>query len=428
MKKIALHWQVLIAMALGAVAGLSIKAGVMPAGDNLLSVCALLGTLFMNALKLIVIPLVVSSVIVGVSSATTGLGRMGGLALSYYISTSMAAILTGTFWVNLLTPGIANGKPASDLLALPTDTAGALAKIEGRSIADFSGSLLQVIPDNLAAAATQGNMLGLLFFSLLFGYFVAKLADDQRQAQRLFWSGVQTVVMNITHLVLRFTPLGVFALITKVFAQTGFAAIQPLMVFFVTVLLALATHLFINMSLVLRFLARVSPRQHLRAMLPALLTAFSTASSNATLPVTLRNLRERAGVSERVSGMTVPLGATINMDGTALYECVAALFIAQAYGLELGFLQQALVVFLALLTSTGVAGIPAASLVAIAVILGALGLPLEAIGILLITDRLLDMCRSAVNVYSDSVAAVLVASREGEALLPLRQPWRMNED
>lgn len=165
----------------------------------------------------------------------------------------------------------------------------------------------------------------------------------------------------------------------------------------------------------------MSPWRHFKAMTPALLTAFSTASSNATLPVTLRSLRERAGVSEKVAGMSAPLGASMNMDGTALYECAAALFLAQAYGLDLSFAQQVTVVLIALLTAFGMAGIPAASLVAIAVILGSIGLPLEAIGLLLITDRLLDMCRTAVNVYSDSVAAVFVASREGEALAPLRQ-------
>jgi Na+/H+-dicarboxylate symporter len=184
--------------------------------------------------------------------------------------------------------------------------------------------------------------------------------------------------------------------------------------FFLTVLLALATHMFLTLPLMLKFLARVNPLRHFRAMAPALLTAFSTSSSSATLPITMDCVEKNAGVSNKTSSFVLPLGATVNMDGTALYECVAALFIAQAYGLELSFATQFLIVITALLTSIGVAGIPSASLVAIGIILGAVGLPLEGIGMILVVDRVLDMCRTSVNVFSDSCGAVMIARSEGE--------------
>jgi len=225
---------------------------------------------------------------------------------------------------------------------------------------------------------------------------------------------VYEVMMLITDWVMKFAPIGVFALVAKVVASTGFGAFKPLALFFVTVLAALAVHFFVVMPLLLRVFGRVNPLRHYRAMAPALLTAFSTSSSSATLPLTLECVEKNAGVSNRTSSFVLPLGATINMDGTALYECVAAMFIAQAYGVELGFAAQFTVVMVALLTSIGVAGIPAASLVAISIILATIGLPAEAIGLILAVDRILDMCRTTVNVFSDSCGAVLIARSEGE--------------
>jgi len=222
------------------------------------------------------------------------------------------------------------------------------------------------------------------------------------------------VMMKITDLVMKFAPLGVFALVTKVVASTGLEPFRHLAAFFVTVVLALGLHFAVVLPLILRFVAGVNPLRHYRAMAPALLTAFSTSSSSATLPVTMECVEKNAGVSNRTTSFVLPLGATVNMDGTALYECVAAMFIAQAYGLDLGFAQQFTVVFVALMTSIGVAGIPSASLVAIAIILAAIGLPAEGIGLILAVDRVLDMARTAVNVFSDSCGAVVIGRLEGE--------------
>jgi len=257
-------------------------------------------------------------------------------------------------------------------------------------------------------------MLGLIFFSLLYGFFMTRIAEAYAEAQYNFWQGVFEVMIKITDLIMRFAPLGVFALVAKVVAGTGFDAFAPLASFFFSVAAALAIHFVITLPLLLYFVGGVSPIRHFKAVSSALLTAFSTASSSATLPITMECVEKNAGVSNRTTSFVLPLGATVNMDGTALYECVAAMFIAQAYGLELSFATQFTVVLVALLTSIGVAGIPAASLVAISIILAAIGLPVEGIGLILAVDRVLDMMRTATNVWSDSAGAVIIGTLQGE--------------
>ncbi|MGH8492562.1 MAG: dicarboxylate/amino acid:cation symporter [Moraxellaceae bacterium] len=420
MKRLALHWQMLIAIVLGGMVGLLLNRLSLPADHGLMVTLKLLGQIFMNGLKLIVIPLVVSSIIVSICNIGDEIGRMGGNTLAYYIGSLVAAIAAGVLCVNLIQPGIYQGQPLHDIIPLPADTATALAKVQDKSLGDAADVFLSLVPSNLFGAAVDGNMLGLILFSLLYGFFLGRLPSDLREPQLKLWTGLQSIMISITQLVLRLAPAGVFALIATTLAGTGFEVLKPMLWFFFTVVLALSLHMLFSISLFLRYVIRVSPWRHLQAMAPALLTAFSTASSNATLPVTMRALKERAGVSERVANMSAPLGASMNMDGTALYECAAALFLAQAYGLDLSLGQQLTVVLIALLTGFGMSGIPAASLVAIAVILAAIGLPLEAIGLLLITDRLLDMFRTMVNVYSDSIAAVFVAKQEGEALEALQ--------
>ena len=283
-----------------------------------------------------------------------------------------------------------------------------------KGAADVAEVLLRMVPPNIVTAAANGQMLGLIFFSLIFGFFVSKLKGSPAQVQKDFWQGLLEIMMMMTNLVMKFAPIGVYALVTKVIMISGVEAFEPLALFFITVLLALAAHMLLFLPAILRYLARVSPAKHAKAVLPALLTAFSTSSSSATLPITMDCVEVRAGVSNQVSGFTLPLGATINMDGTALYECVAAMFIAQAYGISLDITTQFTIVLVALLTSVGVAGIPSASLVAITIILAAIGLPLEGIGLILVVDRVLDMCRTAVNVFSDTCAAVTIARLEGE--------------
>ena len=418
MIKIPLHWQILAAIALATVIGLAIDTDTTFIGLNLHSTFDFIGTLFLNGLKMIIVPLVFSSIICGVAGMGSGegIGRLGGKTLAFYMLSSLAAILVGLVLVNLVAPGISDGVPALDKFAQGSadEVAAQLAKVEGRGVGDVVEVFLRMVPSNIVQAAAEGQMLGIIFFALLFGYFMLRLKENYKETLLTFWQAVFETMMAITMFIMKFAPLGVFGLVAKTVSETGFDLFKSLLIFFFTVVLALAVHAFVVLPLVLKFVAGVNPLRHYRAMAPALLTAFSTASSSGTLPLTMECVEKNAGVSNRTTSFVLPLGATINMDGTALYECVAAMFIAQAYGLDLNFATQFLVVFIALLTSIGVAGIPAASLVAIMIILSAVGLPPEGIGLLMVTDRVLDMMRTSVNVFSDSCCAVVIAKSEGE--------------
>ena len=410
-----MYGQILLALGAAVVMGILVPADVGLAGVSLLSVLDFVGTLFLNALKMIIVPLIISSIIVGVGAlGSSSLGFLGGKTLLYYATSSFFAIVTGLLLVNLIEPGLlGNGTPMREVLSLHADTGAVTEKVSGHGGADLVGVLLRMLPPNIVTAAAEGQMLGLIVFSLLFGYFMARVSPAGHTAMQAFFSGMQEVMMKITNLIMRFAPVGVFALVGKVVLVSGVGVFVPMASFLVTVLAALALHMFVTLPLALSLFG-VDPKLHYRAMLSALLTAFSTSSSSATLPVTMGCVSEKSGVSKKVTGFVLPLGATINMDGTALYECVAVLFLAQAYGVDLTLAQQATVVLLALLTSVGVAGIPSASLVAIVLILGVVGLPAEAIGLLLVVDRILDMCRTATNVFGDSCGAVIVARSEGE--------------
>lgn len=414
MFKIALHWQVLIALALAFIVGISLGEGTQ-FGLPLIPIYTFVGTLFLNALKMLIVPLVATSIITGIAGIgnVEGFGRLGLKTMGYYLLTSFLAIVLGLVLVNVIGPG--RGEEQTALLQATTAEAQTkLAEVGERDAGDVAGVFLRLIPPNVVRAAADGQLLGLIFFSLLFGYFMTKLRKETQITAVAFWQSIYEVMLMITDLVLKFAPIGVFALVAKVFATTGFDVLDDVLKFFVTVLLALGIHTFVTLPLLLILLGRIRPWRHYRAMFPAMLTAFSTSSSSATLPLTMECVEKRAGVSNRVTSFVLPLGATINMDGTALYECVAAMFIAQALGIELSFAQQFTVVMLALLTSIGVAGIPQASLVAILVIMKAVGLPEEAIGLLFATDRILDMCRTAVNIFSDSCGAVVIGRSEGE--------------
>ena len=416
MKRFPLHVQIFIALVLAVLCGLWSGTTARIGPVSAVAAYDFVGTLFLNALKMLVVPLVVASIVTGVAGlgAVKGFARLGFKTMLYYGATSLCAILVGLCLVNIIQPGVTQGDLPSALPALDDVTRAELAKTEGRSLSDIAGIFHRLIPQNVVKSAVEGDMLGLIFFSLLFGYFITRLAPERHTLLLGVFQSLYDVMLLITDLVMRFAPIGVFALVAKVMATTGVDAFKQVAWFFFTVLLALGLHLFGVLPLLLRFIGRVNPWRHYQAMTPAMLTAFSTASSSATLPLTMKCVEKRAGVSNRTASFVLPLGTTVNMDGTALYECVAALFIAQVYGIHLGFVAQFTVVLLALLTSIGVAGIPAASLVAIVIILNAVGLPAEGIGLILAVDRVLDMCRTSVNVFSDSCGAVIIGRSEGE--------------
>lgn len=421
MLKLKLHWQIIIAILAAFLAGYLLRNLIqndVSFALQIVSFLGFIGTMFLNALKMIIVPLILASIISGMSNMGTGegLGRLGGKTVGFYLLSSFLAIVVGLVFVNVFTPGENNGEPAGHLLNLSQgeDVDEKLTLIEGKGSGDFAQIFLRMVPPNIVKAAADGQMLGLICFGLLFGFFMLRVQAQYRETMVTFWQGAFETMMGITMFIMKFAPLGVFGLITVTIAEVGFGGGVNILKFFLTVIFALAFHTFITMPLLLRFIARVNPVHQFKAMMPAMLTAFSTASSAGTLPVTMNCMENRAGVSNRTTSFVLPLGATVNMDGTALYECVAAMFIAQAYGLDLSLTTQFMIVVIALLTSIGVAGIPSASLVAIVVILGAIGLPAEGIGLLLITDRILDMLRTAVNVFSDSCCTTVVASTEGE--------------
>ncbi len=404
MKKIKLHWQILIALVLSVLFGFLFPGGV--------KYVSWMGTIFLNSLKMIIIPLILSSIVSGVANigGASDFGRLGFKTLGYYLLTSLLAIVTGLVFVNLFQPGVGVD------LGL-TQTVEGLAKAKD----SFGGTLMKIIPKNIFNAFVSGNMLGIIFFAMLLGFFITKVESKYSVLLTDFFNAFFEVMMKITTFIIKFTPLGIFGIVSKVVAeQTSRGNIGDLIsglgLYMLTVFLALITHAFITLPSLMKFIAKINPLKHAKNMATPLLTAFSTASSSATLPLTMESVEHKSGVSNKVTSFVLPLGATVNMDGTALYELVAAIFIAQAYGLDIPILQQFMMVFAALLASIGAAGIPMAGLVMITVVLSVVGLPLEGVGLILAVDRILDMMRTTVNVWSDSTCAVIIAKSEGEEI------------
>jgi Na+/H+-dicarboxylate symporter len=401
MKKLALYWQILIAFALSVLYGLFFSEHV--------HLVAWMGDIFIKALKMIIIPLIFTSIISGIANVGSGdnLGRLGFKTIAYYLSTSTAALFTGLVIVNLFKPGV-----GADL--------GFANQVEGLGVAkeSFGSTLMNIVPDNLFVAMVENQMLSIIFFAILMGFFITKTKEKSQKILLGFFDSLFELIMKITLFVIRFTPYGIFGIVAKQIAENNDLGelFSRLGLFMLVVILALFIHAFIVLPIVLITIGKVSPIKHFNAMRTPLITAFSTSSSNATLPLTMNAVKKNSGVSTKISSFTLPLGATVNMDGTALYELVAAMFIAQAYGIELTFTEQIIGVLTGLLASIGAAGIPMAGLVMISVVLSAMGLPLEGVGLILAVDRILDMFRTTVNVWSDSCGAVIIAKSEGEKL------------
>lgn len=405
MLKIKLHWQILIAFVVAVIFGLFIPEYSV--------YVRWLGDFFLRALKMIIVPLVFTSIVSGVTNLgeTKNLGRLGIKTFAYYISTSFLAILTGLVLVNLIKPGI--GADLGFKMEVPELT---------KSTGSFSDIFLRMIPSNIFEALASADMLAIIFFAILFGVFISRVDSKPQQIMTDFFNSAFEVMMKLTSFIILFAPIGIFGIVTGIVADQAadkaklLSMIQHLGAYMITVLSGLAIHMFITLPLILKLVGKANPYLHFRAMSLPLITAFSTSSSSATLPFTIQAVEKESGVSNKISSFVLPLGATVNMDGTALYECVAAMFIAQAYGIELGFLQQMIIVITALLASIGAAGIPMAGLVMMSVVLTTVGLPLEGVGLILAVDRILDMCRTAVNVFSDSCGTVVIAKTEGETL------------
>jgi len=418
-RSLALHWKIFIALLLAVPAGIFLPKEVL--GIAPVAIFKFAGKLFLQALQMLVAPLIGLAVISSVAKMgeEKAFGRLGIKTILFYASTTLLAVLIGLFCTNMIAPGKVPEEVSKAMIAGAAGEGARIADaLQDHGTADVVGIFQRMIPENIFRVAGENReMLAIIFFSLLFGYFITQLPEERRERYTRWWEDGYEVMIRMTNWVIGFTPYGVFALVATTVAETGLAAAAPLVKFFFTVLLGLGLHMFVALPMMLKLFG-LPPRRHFSAMSPALLTAFSTASSAAALPLNLECAQKGAGISKRIASFTLPLGATVNMDGTALYECAVVLFVAQIYGVDLSIASQALIVVLALLTSIGVAGIPAASLVAIVIILGAVGLPKEAIGIVLAVDRILDMCRTSVNVFGDSCCAAVIAKSEGEVLYP----------
>lgn len=421
--KNAILFKVFIAMFLAVVAGWLTGPDTALWGVPFVKIYGLIGQLFLNALSLVVVPLVAASIITGTAKigGEHSFGTLGLKTFGYFILTSLIAILVGLAVALFFSPGLS----AEPLKSVATD-ATALAQIkeqmQGGAFHKIEQILLKIIPSNILAAASQGQMIGIIIFSMLFGFFSNKIDYKASEILLRFWQGVFQVMMKITHLVLQALPIGVFGLVAKAVATTGVESLGSVAYFFGTVLLGLAIYALIVLPILLKGIAGVNPLKHLRAMMPALITAFSTSSSAATLPVTIECVEKRAGISNRVSSFVLPLGTSINLSGSALFACIGVIFIAQAHGIHLSWPNLALTVVMILISSLGSAGIPSASLIYIVGILQTLGLPPDAIGLIMTVERLLDMFRTPVNVFGTSCCAVLVARSEGERSLLVPPP------
>ncbi len=415
LKKSSLLIQVLIAIALALLIGGLSRPDSELFGIPYIKFFGFLGQLFLNALTLLVVPLVGSSIVSGISQMgkDKSFGRLGAKTFFFYILTTFLAVITGLLFVNLIKPGSFMAG-ATETLAAP-----ALAVTPPTHMEAIGQVVMKLIPVNIFEAASQGNMLGIIFFAILFGFALAKIESTASDTVMNMVKGIFHTLMKMTHFLMRIMPFGVFFLVAKAISIRGLESLGGLGYFLLTVLLGLATFMFVILPLLMFFMG-LNPLRHIRAMAPALVTAFSTSSSAATLPITMDCVEKRAGVSNRICSFVVPLGTSVNLAGSALYECVAVLFIAQIIGFEMTIIHQAIVVILSLLTSMGVAAIPSASLVAILIILNAMGFPAEGLALILPVDRILDMCRTTTNVFSDATCAVLVAHTEGEKVLETR--------
>lgn len=375
-------------------------------------IAAPLGDIFMRLLKMVIVPLIFTSITVGVAQLgdSKSLGRMGGKTFAYYLVTSMAAIIIGLTLTNIIRPGdgvqITQESQGFDPSNLKTPD----------SMADI---LIRMVPTNPIKAAAEGDMLAIIFFAIVFGYAITRVKGRSHERLLKLFDDLFQAMMKLTSGVIKLAPIGVFGLITKAVATAGFDLFKAVGMYMITIAAGLTIHLFIVLPILFFVMSGINPIKHFRAMASAMAMAFSTSSSGATLPVTMDCVQNKVGASTKVTSFVLPLGATINMDGTALYECAGVLFISQALGFDLSLTQQFIIVITAFLASVGAAGIPSAGLVMIFIVLDAVGLGGHPevgflVGTMLAVDRPLDMYRTMVNIFSDSVGAAIIAKSEGE--------------
>lgn len=423
-----LHWQIIIGLVLGLLFG--IASAVNGWGEFTSSFIAPFGTIFINLLKLIAVPLILASLITGVASLSDlkKLSRIGGKTISIYLGTTLVALIIGLVVVNVMQPGKAVPPELRERLE-QTYQADAQSKEVAAQDAKGRGPLqpiVDMVPDNIfGAAANNRNMLQVVFFSIFAGITLLMLPREKAAPLLAVFESVNDMIIKMVHLIMLGAPVGVFALLADTIssiASDNVGQIGELLgalgYYCIAVVIGLFLHTTITYPTLLKVFTKVSIRRFFAAITPAQLVGFSTSSSGATLPVTMQCAEENIGVSEEVSSFVLPLGATINMDGTGLYQAVAAVFIAQATGIDLGLGAQVAIVFTALLASIGTAAVPSAGIVMLIIILETIHIPAASIGLIIGVDRILDMTRTVVNVTGDATVATVVASLENQLVEP----------
>lgn len=399
-----IHWQIVMGLLLGIVVGaICYECGYHPTDPEAHTVFWYPGELFLRLLKMIVLPLVAASIIVGVSSLNRErLGRIGLKTLGYYLGTTALAVVLGMIVVNVIRPGDGAGLES----ASPPS-------VEPKPVDEM---LMDTVPKNVFSALAENDVLSVIFFCILFGLALAHLGRTGEPVRKVFVS-LNEAILKITMWVMALAPIGVFGLIAHTVVTTGYSAFSSLAMYMVAVIVGLSIHGFIFLPLLLFWFGRRRPTEYARALSPALLTAFSTSSSGATLPVTIQSAIKRGKVPRSVAEFVLPLGATVNMDGTALYEAVAVMFIAQAYGVEMSLGTQVVVAITATLAAIGAAGVPSAGTVTMILVLEAVGLDTMGVGLVIAVDRILDMCRTTVNVWGDAIGAAIIGRNEVDPVL-----------
>jgi len=425
MKKIALHWQIIIGLALGVLFG--IVAATNQWGQFTQDWIAPFGTIFVNLLKLIAVPLVLSSLVTGVASLSdlTKLSRMGGKTIAIYLLTTVVAICIGLILVNTLQPG----------KSIPDDVAANLQATYQEEMEQRSGDvqlvkergplqpIVDIFPQNIiGAAGSNRNMLQVVFFALFIGVGLILVQNERTEVVLRFFQGLNDVIIKLVDVIMLIAPIGVFALIADTItsiAGDSLASVLELLgslgFYALVVFLGLLLHVIFVYGGLVHFISPLTLRRFFAGISPAQLLAFSTSSSAATLPVTMECVEENLGVKNEVAAFVLPLGATINLDGTAMYQSIAAVFIAQALGMELDFAAQLTIVLTALLASIGAAPVPGAGLIMLIIILEAIGVPSAGVALILGVDRILDMLRTTANVTGDATVSVLINASEAKA-------------
>lgn len=409
----------MIALVLAIIVGHLIDQNTRILGISPYAVFDVAGTLFINALTLVVVPLVSSSIITGVAriASEAQFGRIGLRTFGYFALTNAVGICIGFFLIQLFHPG--TGMTTSLSANLSPES------LQAAKNGLFGSLILEIIPSNILAAFAKGNMLGLIFFSLIFGYAITQISKKLLQTQFQIWKGVFEAMLQITHGIMIFLPLGVFCLATKIFADSGLHTLLPLANAIGAILIGFLLFGLIFIPLLLSFIGKVSVKNYFHAIYPAIVTAFSTSSSSATLPISLECMEERAGVSNRICSLVIPLGTSLNLSGTALYNTMVAFFIAQVFGIELPLIKQITLLVATFLVSFGVASIPGGGLVAVLTILRIAGLPIEGLGLVVAVDRILDMFRTVINLFSYTTCATLVAIGDGEKNILSKKAYKI---